>query len=95
MEQDENRAAEVFKALSDENRVRILRALADGERSAEELLSGLYIAQSTLSHHMKILTDAGLVKARKKGKHRFYSLSREGIDAAAAYLRALVHTPFI
>ena len=68
MELDEKRIPVIFKALCDENRVRILKYLMSGERCACMLLADLNIAQATLSHHMKILTDSGLVNGRKEGK---------------------------
>ncbi|MGL4818785.1 MAG: ArsR/SmtB family transcription factor [Bacilli bacterium] len=63
-----------FKALSDLNRLHILTRLQDGELCACTLLEEMTIRQSTLSHHMKILTESGLVKARKEGKWMYYSL---------------------
>ena len=68
-----------FKALGDENRIRILKMLRTGEKCACELLEELNITQPTLSHHMKILCDAEIVKGRKAGKWTYYSLNREGI----------------
>ena len=61
-------AASVFKALGDENRIRILLLLGGGELCACKLLEYLQISQSTLSHHMKILCDAGIVTGRKEGR---------------------------
>ncbi len=61
-------AAAVFKALGDENRIRILLLLGGGELCACKLLEYLQISQSTLSHHMKILCDAGIVTGRKEGQ---------------------------
>ena len=89
MELDEKRLPLVFKALCDENRVRILKYLTSGEKCACRLLDDLHIAQSTLSHHMKILTDSGLVKGRKEGKWMHYSVSESGVDTAIGYLAAL------
>ena len=65
---EEKKMAAVFKAMADENRVRILRLLHSGEKCACILLDDLQIAQPTLSHHMKILCDAELVSGRKVGK---------------------------
>ena len=70
--------ANVFKAFCDENRLRILELLKDGELCACELLEQLKIGQSTLSHHMKILCDAGVVKGRKQGKWVHYSIDPLG-----------------
>ena len=88
MELDERKIPVVFKALCDENRVRILKYLLSGEKCACHLLEDLSIAQSTLSHHMKVLCDSGLVTGRKDGKWMHYSISREGVQAAIGYLTA-------
>ena len=69
--------AQIFKALSDENRIRILKQLRDGEKCGCELLEELKISQPTLSHHMKILCDSGLVTGRKEGKWIHYSINCE------------------
>lgn len=89
MELDERRIALVFKAFCDENRIRILKLLASGEKCACRLLDELDISQPTLSHHMKILCDSGVVVGRKEGKWMHYSISPEGSQIAARYLRAL------
>lgn len=72
----------IFKAFCDENRVKILELLLTGEKCACKLLSELEISQPTLSHHMKILCDSGIVNSRKAGKWMYYSMSEEGIKEA-------------
>ena len=72
----------IFKALCDENRVQIFRLLQGGERCACELLDEMQLSQPTLSHHMKILCDSGLVVGRKEGKWTHYSISSDGAAAA-------------
>ena len=74
--------AKVFKALGDENRLRILSMLQSGERCACVLLEYIHLSQPTLSHHMKILCETGLVTGRKEGKWVYYSLNR--VQAAQA-----------
>jgi len=64
----------LFKALADENRLKILEMLRGSEKCACILLEELAITQPTLSHHMKILVDAGLVDYYKEGKWMHYSL---------------------
>ena len=71
--------ARKFKALADENRLAILMSLQQKEKCACYLLEELNISQSTLSHHMKLLCDSGLVDYRKEGKWMHYSLSEEGM----------------
>ena len=82
--------ARVFKALGDENRIAILDLLRGGEMCACVILEELNIVQSTLSHHMKVLCESGLVAGRQEGKWTHYSLSREGCERAAESLRDLL-----
>ena len=79
----------VFKAFCDENRIKILQLLQGGEKCACKLLTEMNITQPTLSHHMKILCDSGIVKGRKEGKWMHYSISQDGIEEAQKYLDSL------
>ena len=81
--------ARVFKAFCDENRLMILEMLQSGEKCACVLLEKLKISQPTLSHHMKILCDSGIISARKDGKWTYYSISRTGCEKAAELLKKL------
>lgn len=87
MDKDYEQEAKVFKAFCDPNRLKILNILKDGEHCACKLLEILDISQSTLSHHMKILTDARVVNVRKDGKWSHYSLSGDGIEKVIQYLK--------
>lgn len=78
--------AKVFKAFCDERRLEILYLLQDGEKCACKLLEAIDISQATLSHHMKILCDAGIVIGRKEGKWMHYSLDQKGFMAAKQLL---------
>ncbi|MGI5874909.1 MAG: ArsR/SmtB family transcription factor [Bacillota bacterium] len=78
MKRDCSKDAQIFKVLGDENRLYILTLLRNGEKCACELLEALDFTQSTLSHHMKLLCGAGLVRGRKAGKWVYYSLDDEG-----------------
>ena len=60
--------ANVCKAMSDANRLRIIEMLTTGEKCGCDLLEELQVTQPTLSHHMKVLSDCGLVSSRKDGK---------------------------
>ena len=86
---DNKKMAAMFKAFADENRIQILELLRDGERCACMLLEEMKITQPTLSHHMKILCDSGIVVGRKEGKWMHYSISEDGIGDAMRYLEAL------
>ena len=78
--------AAVFRALGDESRLQILNLLSQKELCAGELLSSLSIVQSTLSHHMKILTESGIVKCKKQGKRSIYSIDREALEKVHAWI---------
>ena len=65
----------VTRALADENRLRILMALAPGERCVCEIIAMLGLAPSTVSKHMALLHQAGLVDVRKDGRWRHYRLA--------------------
>ena len=76
----------VFKAISDETRLRIIDMLSCGEMCACDILEGLSISQSTLSYHMKTLTDSGLVNAERDGSWVRYTLNKERIDEALSFI---------
>ena len=86
---NEKKIAMIFKAFCDENRIRILKLLTTGEKCACKLLEEINITQPTMSHHMKILCDSGIVAGRKEGKWMYYSISPEGAEIAAKYLKEL------
>ena len=87
---NERKIAIIFKALGDENRIRILKLLKGGEKCACKLLEELNISQSTLSHHMKILCDAEIVTGRKDGKWMYYSICCDGVCQLRSVLRELL-----
>ena len=64
-----------FAALAEPNRLAILRILAEGERSAGAFIGALPIAQPTVSKHLAVLRDAGLVTMRKDAQRRLYSIN--------------------
>ena len=67
----------VFKALADETRIKIVEMLSCGEMCACDILESFQITQPTLSYHMKILTDSGMVNARKESSWVRYSNNEE------------------
>lgn len=89
MDLDVKKTVVIFKAFCDENRIRILQLLLHGEKCACKLLEEMNITQPTLSHHMKILCDSGIVVGRKEGKWMHYSISEEGLEKAQEYLNFL------
>ena len=78
-----------FKAMGDENRLKIIDMLSRGEICACEILVELEITQSTLSHHMRILCDCSLVNARKDGKWTYYSLNNKTIKAMKIFINKI------
>ena len=81
--------AQLFHALSDERRLRILAALRGGELCVCDLQVELGMAQSLLSFHLKALRDAGLVQVRRNGRWAHYSISSQGLSHAAAAIEEL------
>ena len=79
MEDQYIKMAKIFKALSDPKRVQILDILSGGETCACVLLEYFHISQPTLSHDMKLLIDADVVKGRRDGQRMLYSLNCEAI----------------
>lgn len=76
----------IFKALGDKNRLAILDMLSCGELCACDILEGLDLTQPTLSHHMKILQQSGLVTGVKNGIWMNYSINRETIDEITSFI---------
>ncbi len=68
--------ARVFSALADETRLKIVKHLSGQEFSVEELVQLLGIAQSTTSHHLRVLKEAGLIQGEKRGRSIYYSLTQ-------------------
>lgn len=81
--------ARVFKALCDENRLRILEVLRGGEQCACRLIEALGIVQSGLSYHMRILLESGIVESRQEGKWIYYRISPVGRENAILLLEEL------
>lgn len=72
---DARRPARVFGALADETRIRIIKLLSLGEERVDDLTHALDIPQSTASHHLRVLKEAGLVHAEKRGRSIYYSIT--------------------
>jgi DNA-binding transcriptional ArsR family regulator len=87
----------LYKALSDEKRLRILRRLSEGETSLDELTDMLGLTKSTVHHHIGLLRGAGLIRIRLPseegtGKHRVYALREQVLGDAASFLDSYLHT---
>ena len=79
----------ICKALGDSTRLQIIQMLSDGEKCGCKLLEAFEITQPTLSHHMKILNECGLVNYRKEGRWRHYSLNCESLNAFKTFVEGL------
>ncbi len=84
-----NEYIRVFRALSDPKRVRILEILCKSEECACVLLDDLDISQPTLSHHMKILCESGIVAERQNGRWKYYRIDEEGCRYAQRLLKSV------
>ena len=69
--------SEILKVLADQTRLDVIRQLMDGPRHVNKLNNELKIEQSLLSHHLKIMRQAGLVESERDGKAVLYRLSRQ------------------
>jgi len=76
------------KALADETRQAILQVLLQGEKCVSDLVEAFSVSQPTISHHLNILKNLGLVSRRKEGKHVYYSVNRDNIIECCGMLIA-------
>lgn len=76
------------KALSDNTRQRILKMLQEGEMSVGEIVEVFPMSQPTISHHLNILKNVGLVSSRKEGKQVFYSINQDNVEECCGMLVA-------
>ena len=83
--------AVVFKALCDERRQRILELLRSGEKCACVLIEEMGMPQSSLSYHMKILCESGIVVGREEGKWIYYQISSAGSLRAIQLLKEITN----
>lgn len=74
----------IFKALGDANRLIIMDLISEKELSAGQILGQVSMGQSTLSHHMKILCDSGIVNARKDSRWVYYTVNKDVVSEISA-----------
>jgi ArsR family transcriptional regulator len=94
-DQEAEAAAQLFKALADPARVRLLNLLATSDEPVCvcELIPAVGLAQPTVSHHLKKLTDAGLLEREQRGKWAYYTLDREALGRLAALVQLEEEVP--
>jgi ArsR family transcriptional regulator len=89
---DERTAAQIadlFSALSDTSRVRIIASLVDGEMNVGALAEAVGISESAISHHLRLLRQLRLVRAEKRGREVFYSLDDDHVTEL--FMRGVDH----
>lgn len=78
--------AKILKALGEDTRIQIFEMLRNGKLCACNLLDKLNITQPTLSHHMKLLCDCGIIVAEKDWKWTYYSINCDKLNQLLVYL---------
>ncbi|ASN52900.1 helix-turn-helix transcriptional regulator [Sinomonas sp. R1AF57] len=84
---------DIFAVIADRTRRDILETLRSGDKAVGELVEALAASQPTVSKHLKVLRDAGLVTTRAQGQKRYYTLRLEPLDDVGAWLAGLRTTP--
>lgn len=90
MNLDYEKSAKILKALADPNRLRIIELLSQGELCACKILESFDFTQPTLSHHMKVLSECGLINVRKEGLWNNYSLNINNCNRLSLSLMSLI-----
>jgi len=91
-ESDAHESSRLLKALADPNRLRLLSIVKNGPADGTcvcDLTEPLNLGQPTVSHHLKILVDSGLLRREKRGTWAYYSLEPQALERAAAVITGL------
>lgn len=80
----------VFRALADPTRLCYIEALVDGDLGFGELAEIAPLSQATVSHHLKVLEEGGLLRSRREGRTRLYTLQAEVLEAAYDWMDRIV-----
>ena len=83
---------EFCKALADETRQQILVMLLEGEKCVSDIVDAFTMSQPTISHHLNVLKQFGLVTSRKEGKQVFYAINRDNVVECCGQLIAKFDT---
>ena len=81
---------DTFKALSDPTRREILTLLKPGSMTAGQIVAGFDTSGATISHHLNILKQAGLIEDRKSGKYIYYELNTTVFQEVLSWLQTLM-----
>ena len=91
MKTEENNIAKIAKALSDKTRIRILKEIAaKGSISCGDAEKVVDLSQPTVSHHIKILADAGLLNTTKNGRHVIVSVNKKALELFSKMISASI-----
>ncbi|MEO8619553.1 MAG: metalloregulator ArsR/SmtB family transcription factor [bacterium] len=85
-------AAHRFRALGDETRLRLLELLMGGERTVGDLMDATELGQSLVSHHLRVLRQAGLVITRRDGRWIYYRTAQPAVASVRLTLHELERT---
>ena len=96
-EDERERLVRVFRALGDGTRLEVFRAIAAQPDSicVCDVVARFAVSQPTISHHLKVLRDAGLVTVSRRGVWAYYAADPEGLRAVRSALGALTEVPMI
>jgi ArsR family transcriptional regulator, arsenate/arsenite/antimonite-responsive transcriptional repressor len=86
-------ALRVFRALSDENRLRLIDLLHEGEQCVCDLSDAIGASQPLLSFHLRTLKEAGLVTDRREGRWVYYALNAESVEDVQRFLELMKPSP--
>jgi len=84
-----NNYVEILKVLSDENRIKIIDLLVEGETCSCELIKDLPISQPTLSYHLKTLKAIGLISREKEGNRVNYTVNKDLLNDLSLFIKNL------
>ncbi len=85
--------ADLFSALGEKGRLKIIKFLTEGEKCVCEIIEEFELSQAAISHHLRVLRQVGLVKVRREGRWGYYSLDREGFAALERLLKEEIFQP--
>src|SRR5215470_9256936 len=93
---DDRSLVRALRALADANRFRMVQEIAGaGELSCGQVATRFALSQPTISHHLKILSDAGIVKIRNEGQHRFMSVDHELLGRVVGAIPIRIGEPLV
>jgi ArsR family transcriptional regulator, arsenate/arsenite/antimonite-responsive transcriptional repressor len=87
------RTQEIFKALADPSRRKILKLLQEGSKTAGELAEAFTVTNASMSHHFNVLKAADLVRCERRGQQQVYSLNTTVFEDAAALIFEVFGAP--